>query len=268
MTTRTTTILLLATALLAPAAYRWLFPLQLNAVVSTPAVSDSQMQELPEALIQLDREQRMASARLADLEQQLLQLQEASAMAPAGELSTPEQAAQPSAPARRAQKAGAESSERVEEAGLTADEYASMEGRAYELYLDSFKQEWLQRRDRYLSAERTPTSSERLRQELGDDAYDRYLYASGGSNRVRVRRVLPGSAAEMAGLAEGDTVLSYDGMRVFNFEDLRGASYQGELGDAAILEVRRADDTVIQVVLPRGPMGISGYGGWREAPGD
>ena len=155
---------------------------------------------------------------------------------------------------------------RVEQAGLSVDEYQSYESRAYELYLENFEQEWLQQREAYLNGDRIPGSRERLRAELGDDAYDRYLYANGSANRVKVRRVLPGSAAQQAGLNEGDVLLAYDGERLFTFEDLRAASYRGEPGELATLEVRRADGTVTQVALPRGPMGISGQRGWREAP--
>ena len=77
---------------------------------------------------------------------------------------------------------------------------------------------------------------------------------------------MPGSAAQLAGLKEGDIVIAYDGERLFDFEDLRTASYNGEPGESVILEVRRADGTPAQLFIPRGPMGISGQGGWRDAP--
>lgn len=157
--------------------------------------------------------------------------------------------------------------QRIEQAGLSADEYDSYEQRAYQLYLENFQQEWLQRREAYLNGDRQSGSRERLREELGDDAYDRYLFANGSSNRVRVRTVMPGSAAQQAGLTVHDVVLAYDGERLFTFEDLRAASYRGEPGELATLEVRRADGTVTQVTIPRGPMGISGSRGWREPPG-
>lgn len=158
--------------------------------------------------------------------------------------------------------------QRIEDAGLTGEEYDSMRERAQALYLENFEQEWLQRREAYLANEPTQDSRSRLRSELGDDAYDRYLYASGRPNRVRVQRVMQGSAAALAGISEGDVLLSYDGERLYRFDDLRSASYQGEPGETVLLEVRREDGTVSQMVIPRGPMGISGYGGWREAPGN
>ncbi len=157
--------------------------------------------------------------------------------------------------------------QRIEDAGLTDEEYTSMQQRAQALYLENFEQEWLERRQAFLANDPAPDARDRLRSELGDDAYDRYLYASGRPNRVRVRRVMADSAAAQAGITEGDVLLSYDGERLFRFDDLRAASYQGEPGDTVLLEVRREDGTVAQMVIPRGPMGISGYGGWREAPG-
>ena len=174
-------------------------------------------------------------------------------------------ATQAAAPQRRASR-DSRLAQRIEEAGLTTDEYAVLETRAYELYLENFEREWLQRREAWLNGERRVDSRDRLRQELGDEAYDRYLFASGIPNRVRVRQVMPGSAAQMAGLKEGDIVIAYDGERLFDFEDLRAASYNGEPGESVILEVRRTDGTPAQLVIPRGPMGISGQGGWRDAP--
>ncbi len=156
---------------------------------------------------------------------------------------------------------------RIEDAGLTDEEYASMQQQAQAFYLENFEQEWQARREAFLGSPPVPDSSDRLRSELGDDAYDRYLYASGRPNRVRVRRVMPGSAAAAAGISEGDILLSYDGERLFRFNDLRAASYRGEPGASVLMEVRREDGTVAQMVITRGPMGISGYGGWRETPG-
>ena len=126
---------------------------------------------------------------------------------------------------------------RIQEAGLSEDEYQSYESRAYELYLQNFEREWLQRREAYLGGERIPAARERLRAELGDEVYDRYLYAKGSTNRVKVQRVLPGSAAQLAGLKPGDVVLSYDGERLFDVEDLRAARWYLHTSD----DSQRAD---------------------------
>ena len=42
-----------------------------------------------------------------------------------------------------------------------------------------------------------------LRTEVDDDVYDRYLFAVGEDNRVRVRSAIPGSPAEAAGVGVG-----------------------------------------------------------------
>jgi len=48
-----------------------------------------------------------------------------------------------------------------------------------------------------------------LRKELGDAAYDRYLFELGRNNRVAISSVISGSAADAAGLMAGDIVVSY-----------------------------------------------------------
>lgn len=155
---------------------------------------------------------------------------------------------------------------RIEQTGLTREEYEALEDRYQAIYLEDFEQQWLRRRERFLDSEALPDPRAQLRSELGDDGYDRYLYASGSPNRVRVRSVMQGSAASFAGLREGDVILSYGGERVFDFQDLRRASYRGEPGENVILEVRRADGGYEQVLMRRGPMGISSGRGAREVP--
>jgi membrane-associated protease RseP (regulator of RpoE activity) len=223
---------------------------------------------LEQRLMALEKSHKALQARLAELERGSIPALDAGSTE--SETGSPEPAAeQPATPESAAQRQTTRDSrfaQRIEQAGLTTEEYGLLETRAYELYLENFEQEWLQRREAWLNGERRPDSRDRLRAELGDEAYDRYLYASGSPNRVRVRQVMPGSAAQLAGLKDGDVVLRYDGERLFDFEDLREASYRGEPGESVILEVRRADGTSAQLVIPRGPMGISGQGGWRDAP--
>jgi len=59
-----------------------------------------------------------------------------------------------------------------------------------------------------------------LREELGDDRYDRYLYNSKQNNRIRIASVMLESAAEQAGILSGDIVLSYDGRRMFLWQGI------------------------------------------------
>ncbi len=94
-----------------------------------------------------------------------------------------------------------------------------------------------------------------LRAELGDDAYDRYLYASGQANRVRVAAVLPGSAAEQAGIKAGDLILRYGENRLFGWRELQQATTRGNRDEYISLSVMRdGQETLLWV--PRGPLGV------------
>jgi C-terminal processing protease CtpA/Prc len=95
-----------------------------------------------------------------------------------------------------------------------------------------------------------------LRAEVGDEIYDRYLFASGRDNRVHVTSVISDSPADAAGIRPGDIVETYGGERIFNQAELRGATTDGELGELVPLQLRRANGARVQVWLPRGPLGI------------
>jgi len=98
-------------------------------------------------------------------------------------------------------------------------------------------------------------SSNIYREELGDDAYDKFLYASHLTNRITVQSVLSESPAETAGLKPGDHILSYDNQRVFNWSDLTTLTANGEAGETVPLEVKRNEQTY-QFFITRGPLGI------------
>ncbi len=96
---------------------------------------------------------------------------------------------------------------------------------------------------------------EDLRQRLGDDAYDAYLYASGQPNRVAVTSVLASAQAGQAGIQSGDHILRYDNQRIYSWMDLREATTGGDISDTVEVEVER-DGATLQFYLARGPMGI------------
>ncbi len=96
---------------------------------------------------------------------------------------------------------------------------------------------------------------EDLRQRLGDDAYDAYLYATGQPNRVAVTSVLASAQAGQAGIQSGDHILRYDNQRIYSWMDLREATTSGDISDMVEVEVER-DGTTLQFYLARGPMGI------------
>ncbi len=94
-----------------------------------------------------------------------------------------------------------------------------------------------------------------LREEIGDDYYDSYLYASGQSNRVRVASVMMGSPAEMSGMNDGDMILNYDNKRMFNWNELQDATSLGERGEYVNVTVLR-NGQQLNLWIPRGPLGI------------
>jgi hypothetical protein len=106
-----------------------------------------------------------------------------------------------------------------------------------------------------LAGERT------LRSDLGDADYERYLQALDRPTSVPVRDVLASSPGERAGLQPGDEVVAYDGKRVFDFRELNALTLEGNAGESVVIQVRR-NDQVLDLVMPRGPIGIFG-GGFR-----
>ena len=99
-----------------------------------------------------------------------------------------------------------------------------------------------------------------LRDRLGDADYEKYLTSQGGQASVTVREVIGESPANRAGLQPGDRILSYDGKRIFTMNELRSMAFSGEPGEDVIVDVERNGQRM-QLVLPRGPMGITGSGG-------
>lgn len=93
------------------------------------------------------------------------------------------------------------------------------------------------------------------RNDLSDDDYDRYLFASGRPNRVTVGAVFETSAAEQAGIQSGDVIRSYGSERVFSLEQLNNLRSAGEKGSPVVVEIVR-NGQPMQVTMPLGPMGI------------
>lgn len=99
-----------------------------------------------------------------------------------------------------------------------------------------------------------------LRERLGDAEYERYLAAQGGQTSITVREVIGSSPANRAGLRPGDRIVSYDGQRVFGMNELKSMAFSGDPGEDVIVDIER-DGQRMQLVLPRGPLGITGSGG-------
>lgn len=94
-----------------------------------------------------------------------------------------------------------------------------------------------------------------LREELGDERYDEYLFNSKQNNRIRISSVMLGSAAEQVGIQKGDIVLSYNNNRVFNWQELKDATSEGKLGEYVSISIYRNGE-IYSFSVPRGPLGV------------
>jgi chaperonin cofactor prefoldin len=95
-----------------------------------------------------------------------------------------------------------------------------------------------------------------LREEIGEQAYDSYLFQAGANNRITVTSIIPGSAAELSGMLPGDIIESYAGDSVYSFSDLRAATTEGTRGEEVLVKIRRGD-ALIETWVARGPVGVT-----------
>ena len=100
------------------------------------------------------------------------------------------------------------------------------------------------------------SAAEQLRENIGDEFYERYLKANNRSTSVSVGSILDSSPGEIAGLKTGDRIVSYAGKRVFNVRDLNKLTVQGTAGESILIEVER-NGSPMQLTIPRGPVGIN-----------
>jgi S1-C subfamily serine protease len=94
----------------------------------------------------------------------------------------------------------------------------------------------------------------KLREEIGDSDYEKYLLANNRSTSVGVANVMASSPAERAGLQAGDEIVGYDGERIFSTTELMQRTMAEGDGDVVVDVVR--DGSSMQIVLPRGPIGV------------
>jgi len=125
-----------------------------------------------------------------------------------------------------------------------------------ELRDQAIREDWIDTPEYVEKRQQLPGPTGGLREEFGDQTYDQYLYASGRPNRVIVREVFSGSAAESAGIEPGDILLSYASEPIYSMGDLQQATTEGDSGEAVLLEILR-DDLPFSTSVPRGPLGIS-----------
>jgi S1-C subfamily serine protease len=97
---------------------------------------------------------------------------------------------------------------------------------------------------------------QKLRRELGDEVYEKYVEATGRPLRVRVGMIESDSPAANAGLLAGDEIVSYAGRRVFDPGDLTAMSHETSIGETVPTRVVREGQT-ITLYVTGGPLGIS-----------
>jgi len=97
--------------------------------------------------------------------------------------------------------------------------------------------------------------TDNLRNELGDQAYDALLYATGKPNRVIVEGTLGNSPAAQAGVKTGDTILRYADKPIYSWYDLRTATTEGDASEMVALEIQRGNKHM-EFYVKRGPLGI------------
>ena len=93
-----------------------------------------------------------------------------------------------------------------------------------------------------------------LRDEIGDAEYEQYLEANNRSTSVGISNVMASSPGERAGLQAGDEIVGYDGQRVFSTSELMQHTMASGDGNV-VVDVMR-DGSQMQIVLPRGPIGV------------
>lgn len=151
---------------------------------------------------------------------------------------------------------------RLEAAGFTPDQVAYLQGRQAEAEMQWIELDDRARREGWFRTPRydeemadLPNGTDVIRSELGDDAYAKYLFASGRPNRIAVGSVIRTSPAERAGLQPGDIILTYAGEQVFSSQELTDLRSSGELGTPVAVGIIR-DGQAMLVSMPRGPMGV------------
>lgn len=166
--------------------------------------------------------------------------------------------------ARRERRAGRLSSNLREhqlgmltDAGFAQNRAQAILDRSSELQWEAMQAQFEARSDgrSYNWADLETNPNWRLRKELGDDDYQRYLEAMGQGTQVTIQNVYESSPAARIGLQAGDQVLAYNGTRVFNTTELRALSAGQPAGGVAVVEIMRNGNRM-QLTIPTGPMGV------------
>ena len=161
--------------------------------------------------------------------------------------------------ARRGSNTRERRAERLVAAGFDAATAEWILTRESELQMDSLRARYEANRNGESVDFRQQNAGlrDQLRQQLGDAAYERYLKANGRPLHVSISSVLDSSPAQSAGLRTGDQIVNYGGRRIYSMSDLSQEIIQGAPNERVVVHFLR-DGIPMQVVLPRGPVGITG----------
>ena len=164
--------------------------------------------------------------------------------------------------AARAERRGPLTVERLTDAGLDESTARSLKSKVDDIAMQRLYLRDQAQREGWLGDSRYRDEVRRLGQaqaglqnEFGSEVYDAYLYASGRPNRIEVQNVLDNSPAFEAGLRTGDQILSYNGQRTFQTNELRQATQQGRSGEMIPVQIIR-NGQPMDIYVPRGPLGI------------
>ena len=143
-------------------------------------------------------------------------------------------------------------------AGVSAREVERLKSRweEYEMERLYLQDEIVRSGGRHGSVQDRYELEQQIREELGDEDYDKLLFASGQSNRVMVHDVLETSPGFRAGLEKGDTILAYNGERIFRPRDLKQAISGANEGSSVWIELLGSDGVERNIHIASGPIGI------------
>ncbi len=221
-----------------------------------------QVGRLTEALAAEGAARQRLEERLASIEAQLTDLYSAATDTAASRPSALPEALSAAADSPPADAAGTAMERALIAAGIDVATATDIKRRRDELTMaeitlsdQATREQWLET-PRFAQAMATLAAQRTsIRDEIGDDSYDRYLAARGEPNRVRVDEVLAETAAAAAGLQAGDVVLRYGAARIFAPDDLVTETRGGTAGEVVRVEVLRQGQR-FEVTVPRGPLGL------------
>lgn len=242
--------------------------------VQSASLSDSTSSKLahdtqgrPLALAELSQQLQQEIIARQQLQQEVRSLRKKLAALTKTKSSNPAHAQNPSSDSEQSDPTGETqdvwfNQQALIDAGMTRSDAEQLKAHFEELELEklylrdqAIREGWSGGKRYRDELQKLEAKTDNIKQELGEDIYDAYLFASGQSNRVAVQSVLSNSAAGNAGMLAGDQVIRYAGERIYNWRDLRNATTQGDLTETVPVEILR-DDKPMELYVQRGPLGI------------